>query len=305
MRKESLKKIYELAKIDKNIVFIGSDLGKGSVDFFEKDIPEQFFMEGISESHIVSMSAGLALMGKKVFAHTIAPFFVRRALEQIILDIGCENLDVTLLCSGGGVVYGPLGHSHTMVDDFAILANVPNLKIYAPADSFEMEKILEHFSKTSGPNYIRMGKGNEARIENANFQIEKPTFYSNDNSNKDVLVVTTGVMLHTSLRLQQKFDLAIAHYHFVPKSINDFPKTFGHYKKIIIIEEHLKFGGLTTRFQAAMCEANLNHMSIHSFNLGDSYIYEYGKQEEIFEILGLDFESLSRTIAKIILKDAV
>ena len=49
MRKTCLDTIYELAKKDKKILFIGSDLGPGVLNDFKKNIPERFFMYGVSE----------------------------------------------------------------------------------------------------------------------------------------------------------------------------------------------------------------------------------------------------------------
>ena len=64
MRKTSLDLVYQLAKTDERIVFIGSDLGVGVMEQFKKEMPERWFMEGVSEQHIVGMAAGLAMSGK-------------------------------------------------------------------------------------------------------------------------------------------------------------------------------------------------------------------------------------------------
>ena len=53
MRKTSLDCVYELAKKDKRVLFIGSDLGPGVLENFKKDLPNQFFMEGVAEQFII------------------------------------------------------------------------------------------------------------------------------------------------------------------------------------------------------------------------------------------------------------
>ena len=53
MRKTCLDVVYELAKTDERIFFIGSDLGVGTLDDFRKEMPERFFMEGVSEANVV------------------------------------------------------------------------------------------------------------------------------------------------------------------------------------------------------------------------------------------------------------
>ena len=67
MRKTCLDCVYELAKQDERIVFIGSDNGANTLDEFKKEMPDRFFMEGISEAHVVGMAAGMALEGKIVY----------------------------------------------------------------------------------------------------------------------------------------------------------------------------------------------------------------------------------------------
>ena len=48
MRRTALQSIYELAQKDDRVIFIGSDLGPSTLDEFRRNIPERFFMEGIS-----------------------------------------------------------------------------------------------------------------------------------------------------------------------------------------------------------------------------------------------------------------
>src|SRR5437899_1514724 len=103
MRKRCLDEVYALAKKDERIVFIGSDLGVGTLDQFKNELPDRFFMEGVSEANLVGMAAGLALEGKIVYVNTIATFLTRRCFEQNVLDLGLHNANVRLIANGGGV----------------------------------------------------------------------------------------------------------------------------------------------------------------------------------------------------------
>ena len=42
MRKTALNYVYELAKINPNVVFIGSDLGLGVLDKMKNEMPSRF-----------------------------------------------------------------------------------------------------------------------------------------------------------------------------------------------------------------------------------------------------------------------
>ena len=105
MRKTSLDCVYELAKADPRVVFIGSDLGPGVLAAMKQEMPERFFMEGIAEQHIIGMAAGLAMNGFMPFVNTIATFLTRRCYEQIALDLCLQDLPVRLIANGGGGVY--------------------------------------------------------------------------------------------------------------------------------------------------------------------------------------------------------
>src|SRR3977135_2011812 len=198
MRKRSLDMVYELAKKDERVVFIGSDLGAGTLDQFRREMPDRFFMEGVSEANIVGMAAGMALEGRIVYVNTIATFLTRRCFEQVVLDLGLHNVKVRLIANGGGVVYAPLGPTHLAIDDIAIMRAVPNMTIVAPSDAEEMTRLMPQTVEHKGPMYIRLGKVGDPVVPTPEhpFQIGKAITMT---SGSDVLLVTTGITLKIGL----------------------------------------------------------------------------------------------------------
>lgn len=164
MRKRCLDAVYRLAKKNKDVVFVGSDLGVGVMDNFKKELPEQWFMEGVSEQHIIGMAAGMAMTGKIVYFNTIATFITRRCFEQNAVDLGLSNVPVRLLGSGGGLVYAPLGPTHLATEDIAIMRAVPNMAVIAPCDAEEMDRAMAASERYPGPIYVRIAKGGEAVV---------------------------------------------------------------------------------------------------------------------------------------------
>ena len=132
MRKTSLDTVYEMARNDPRVVFIGSDLGAGTLDQFKEEMPERFFMEGVTEQNIIGMAAGLAMEGYIPYVNTIATFITRRCFEQVAVDLCLHNLPVRLIGNGGGLVYAPLGPTHLAVEDMAIMRSLPNMTVVAP-----------------------------------------------------------------------------------------------------------------------------------------------------------------------------
>ncbi|MDP2849140.1 MAG: transketolase, partial [Humidesulfovibrio sp.] len=70
MRGRCLDMVHKLAKADERIVFLGSDLGFGTLKKFREELPERFIMEGINEAHAIGMAAGLAFDGRIVYVNT-------------------------------------------------------------------------------------------------------------------------------------------------------------------------------------------------------------------------------------------
>ncbi|HLA36765.1 MAG TPA: hypothetical protein VJ001_18025, partial [Rhodocyclaceae bacterium] len=166
MRKTSLNSVYQLAKNDPRIVFIGSDLGPGVLDEMKTEMPDRFFMEGVSEQHVIGMAAGLAMSGFIPYVNTIATFLTRRCYEQVALDLCLQDLPVRLIANGGGVVYAPLGPTHLATEDFAILRALPNMTIVAPCDAQEMKRLMMASVDWPHPLYIRLAKGGDAVVSN-------------------------------------------------------------------------------------------------------------------------------------------
>ena len=131
MRQMCLDMVYELAKEDPRIFFIGSDLGANTLDKFKEEMPSRFLMEGISEANVVGMATGMALEGKIPYVNTIATFITRRCYEQVVLDASLHNVNVRLIGNGGGLVYAPLGPTHLAIEDLAIMRAIPNMTIVA------------------------------------------------------------------------------------------------------------------------------------------------------------------------------
>ena len=304
MRKQALLKVYELAKKNHDIIFIGSDLGIGTLENFKAEMPEQFFMEGVSEAHILTMSAGMASQGRIVFINSIASFLLRRSFEQFYLDICCENKHVIILGSGGGGVYAPLGHTHTIYDDFAITHNFPNLTTFAPCDPVQMELAIEYATFNPGPYYIRFGKGNEPNITNDN---TSQNFNTNHGlklqSDSSLLFITTGITAHIALEVQKLLESnSILSHIYQLNKVKPFPEKeieslIDNYQHIVIIEEHLEFGGIGSIIKL------LSYRKVLHFHLGRNLISHYGRQNDILENQGIDVQSIFKSCIHLFQKE--
>ena len=65
MRNACQNQIFELAKKNSKVLFIGSDLGAGVQDLLKEKLPNQFMMEGVSEQFIIGFATGFVMRARK------------------------------------------------------------------------------------------------------------------------------------------------------------------------------------------------------------------------------------------------
>jgi transketolase len=293
MRQTSLNMVYELAKRDPRVVFIGSDLGPDTLKQLKAELPNQFLMEGVSEANIVTMAAGLALEGKIPYVNTIASFLTRRCFEQIVLDLGLHKTKVRLIGSGGGLVYAPLGPTHQATDDIAILRAVPNMTILAPADADEMRRLMLQTLEVDGPVYIRLGKGGDPIVSRADLPCEIGRAIP-IREGRDALIVTTGICLQVALEAaveleKQGVSAAVLHVHTLkPLDAAAIFEKAAQVPAILTIEEHTLVGGLGSAVAEILAEANFNPAKrFKRIGIPDVFPDQYGSQAGLMKRYGI------------------
>ena len=287
MRKTSLDMVYQLAKQDRRVVYIGSDLGPDTLKNLKEELPNQFLMEGISEANIVSMAAGMAMEGKIPYVNTIATFLTRRCFEQIVLDLGLHHTNVRLIGNGGGMAYAPLGPTHLATDDIAILRTIPNMTIIAPADADEMRRMMPLTLNYRGPIYIRLGKGGDPIVssDKVPFEIGKAIPMR---EGADALVVTTGVMLKAAidasdLLLNKGIHSAVLHMPTIkPLDAAMLLEYADKVPVIITLEEHTVIGGLGSAVAETVLEAGFTRPKrFKRLGIPDVFPDQYGSQASL------------------------
>lgn len=302
MRKTSLEMVYQLAKKDERVFFIGSDLGVGVLREFKEEMPDRFFMEGIGEANIIGMAAGLAMEGKIPYVNTIATFLTRRCFEQLVIDLGLHNVKVRLIGNGGGLVYSPLGPTHLAVDDIAILRTIPNMAIVAPADADEMRRLMPLTVDYPGPLYIRLAKGYDPIVtsDDKSFEIGKAIVMR---EGEDGLVVTTGITLGMGLEAadvlaEKRINITLLHMHTIkPLDSEAILRHASLVPAIVTVEEHSLIGGMGSAVAEVIAEANFDEVKrFRRIGIPDAFAEEYGSQSSLMESCGI---SVGRIVAEL------
>src|SRR5437764_4174448 len=167
MRDAFSRSLVQAARADERVLLLTGDHGYSLFDEFRYRCPGQYLNAGVAEQNMVGVAAGLAKGGLRPVVYGLSSFVPIRVLEQIKLDVSYENLPVTFIGDGAGVVYSTLGTSQQSTEDIAVLRALPNLSILSPADDWEMTACMRLALEADGPVYVRMGKADLGRVHEA------------------------------------------------------------------------------------------------------------------------------------------
>ncbi len=291
--------VYAIAVEDGNVIFLTADMGAFSLNKFRQDLSSQYINVGVAEQNLVSVAAGLALGGKKVFIYTIAPFITQRCYEQIKIDLCSMRLPVTLIGVGGGITYGSDGPTHHAIQDVAIMRALPEIMILNPADPVTAAGAARIAYRSQGPVYIRIDKG------------KLPLLYDNaDNSSdgiallkkgRDLAIVATGIMTQQAFKVadelgKHSIDAGIIDV-FRIKPLNEelLLTLIKQSNRIVTLEEHSITGGIGSAVSEILVDKGLA-LPVKRIAITDKSCTGYGDREWMHSFYGLDVDSITKTI---------
>lgn len=305
MRQTCLDMVHKLAKRDPRVVFIGSDLSPGLLGAMKKEMPDRYYMEGVTEANLIGMSAGMALDGYMPYANTIATFITRRCYEQVALDLCLHKLPVRLIANGGGLVYAPLGPTHLAVEDIAIMRALPNMTVTAVVDAQEMIRLMEASLDWPDPIYIRLGKGGDPIVSRPElgFEIGKAIHMREGRGQNRVALISTGVMTNRTLAAADALASAgiecdVLHVHTVkPLDQRAIVELSQDAQLVVTAEEHTIIGGLGSAVLDCLAERLPGAMPpVLRLGIPDRFVANYGSQDELMELYGLQPHQIAAAI---------
>lgn len=155
MRQQFSKSVMDIMDKDERVIVLLGDIGVFAFkDVFEK-YPKRIYNVGILEQSMVGMAAGLAIAGFIPIVHTIEPFLVDRAFEQIKIDFGYQELPGNIIGVDVSKTAPNLGYTHQCTYALEHMAHVQGMKVFDPKDASEFDVLLkENYDK--GLNYFRI-----------------------------------------------------------------------------------------------------------------------------------------------------
>ena len=299
MRNKFADTLYELSKDDDRICALVADISPaGSMVKFREEFPERFVNTGVAEQSMIGIAAGMALQGLRPFCYTIATFSLFRPYEMVRVDLGYQNLPVTIIGMGAGVVYSTLGGTHHSMEDISIASSIPNMTVLAPCDPEEMKKaVLWCVKESKGPVYMRMGKAGEPNLTEKAldpFIVGKIRYIKRG---KDVAILSYGLSMDMCIKAAKKIEekgqtVSIISVHTIkPIDIIGIKEVLDNHKEVLVVEEHVPHGGLGSRVKEIAWD-NKVKCELKTLSLKDQFIHFYGTHGELLAKHGLSVEAI-------------
>lgn len=286
--------IVELAEQNPKIMGITPAMPSGcSLKFMIDKMPDRAIDVGIAEQHAVTLSAGLATRGMKVFCN-IYSSFMQRAYDMVIHDVAIQKLPVIFCLDRGGLV-GDDGGTHHGAYDLAYMRCVPNLIVSAPMDEADLRHLMytAQLEENKLPFVIRYPRGQgvmvDWRVPFEKIEIGKGRIMQ---EGQDIAILTIGNVgnfAQKACKILATEDIVPAHYDM--RFVKPLDEALLHeiaqkFDKIITIEDGTVIGG----FGAAVLEFMAAHNyspNVKIMGIPDRVI-EHGKPDELYKECAYD-----------------
>ena len=282
-----------------DFVVLDADLAAATkTGVFKKKFPERFFDCGIAEGNMVSVAAGIATTGQKVFATSFAMFAAGRAYEQIRNSIGYPHLNVNIVGTHASITVGEDGATHQCSEDLALMRTIPGMTVICPADVTEAYAAVEAVLNYEGPCYLRFGRFavpdlTPELIPDYKFEIGKGVVYR---EGSDVSILANGYMVHLALEAadilaSEGISAEVINIHTVkPLDMELIEKSARKCGAVVTAEEHSIIGGLG----AAVCEGLCERYPVPTLRVGvEDKFGRSGQVPELLELYGLTAQNIA------------
>lgn len=294
--------ILELAEKNEKIMGITPAMPSGSsLNIMMKAMPHRAIDVGIAEQHAVTVSAGMATQGLKVFCN-IYSSFMQRSFDQVVHDVAIQKLPVIFCLDRAGLV-GEDGPTHHGAYDVAYFRPIPNMIISAPMNEQELRNLMftAQLDSTNLPFVIRYPRGEgvmpEWRKPFEEIQIGKGRKLRDG---KEIAILSfghPGNFTATAIRDLRADGLQPAHFDMrFAKPLDEelLHEALQNYDKIVTVEDGTVIGG----FGSAVAE----FMALHGYKndlkiLGiPDRIVEHGTLKELHRECSYDAQAIADAV---------
>ena len=293
--------LVKICEQDSKVVGITAAMATGTgLDLLQKAVPDQYVDVGIAEQHAVTLAAGMACDGLRPVV-AIYSTFLQRAFDQMIHDVGIQNLPVTFVLDRAGIV-GADGPTHQGQYDISYLRAIPNFTVMAPKDEAELQRMLVSSLEHQGPCAIRIPRGPGEGVPLMEEGWEPLPIGRGEllREGDDLLIVAYGAMnskaMATAELLAAKgVESTVVNARFLrpldDELLHPLAQRIG---KVVTIEEGTLAGGFGSAVTESLIDADLKP-SILRLGIPDVLV-DHATPQQSFEQLGLTPSQMAETI---------
>jgi 1-deoxy-D-xylulose-5-phosphate synthase len=302
--------LIELAQQNPKIFGITPAMPSGSsLKYMMEAMPDRAFDVGICEQHAVTLSAGMATQGMRVFCN-IYSSFMQRAYDQVIHDVAIQHLPVVFCLDRAGLV-GEDGATHHGAYDIAYMRCIPNMIVSSPMNESELRNLLytAQLDSNERPFVIRYPRGEGVMPEwRTPFQ-EIPVGKGRKLKDGEEIAILSlghpGNFVTAAIRELRTEGLNPAHYdmRFVkPLDEGLLHEVYKRYDRIVTVEDGTVVGG----FGSAILEFQATHgyQSIVKILGIPDRVVEHGTPTELQHECGYDAPAITAAVREM-MKDKV
>ena len=291
--------IIELAEKNPKIMGVTPAMPSGcSLKFMMEKMPDRAFDVGICEQHAVTLSAGMATQGLKVFCN-IYSSFMQRAYDMVIHDVAIQKLPVIFCLDRAGLV-GEDGPTHHGCYDIAYMRCIPNMIVSAPMNESELRSLMytAQLETNELPFVIRYPRGEGMLVDwKTPMQEIKIGTGRKLKDGEDIAILTfghTGNFAASAIRDVKSEGINPGHYdmRFVkPLDIEMLHEVFANYNKIITVEDGTVVGGFGSAILEFMNEHHYK-ADIKIMGIPDRLV-EHGSPKQLYNEIGIDANGIA------------
>ncbi|MGB1195306.1 MAG: 1-deoxy-D-xylulose-5-phosphate synthase [Synechococcus sp.] len=293
--------LVKICEQNSKVVGITAAMATGTgLDLLQKALPDQYVDVGIAEQHAVTLAAGMACDGLRPVV-AIYSTFLQRAFDQMIHDVGIQNLPVTFVLDRAGIV-GADGPTHQGQYDISYLRAIPNFTVMAPKDEAELQRMLVSSLQHSGPCAIRIPRGPGEGVPLMEEGWEPLPIGRGEvlRDGDDLLIVAYGAMNSKALATADLLascgvQSTVVNARFLrpldDELLHPLARRIG---KVVTIEEGTLAGGFGSALTESLLDADIKP-SILRLGIPDVLV-DHATPQQSFEKLGLTPAQMAETI---------
>lgn len=288
MRKRYIQLTEELTDQDPRIITLLGEIGVFSFKPTKDKHPNQVVNMGICEPSILSAAAGMAAEGLIPFVHTISPFIVERAYEQIKVDLAYQHMGVNLVGIGASYDDGGLGTTHYCPGDVPALKAIPDFQIIVPGTADEMALLMCEQYANGVPKYFRLSTQSNAESREVTFG--KATVVKKGTK---AAVVAVGPLLDMVMEAVGEEDVSVLYYTTVEPFDQKTLQENCPSGKVLLCEPYY-YGALTNDVLGAFPNRDVR---IAHVGVPHQFMTTYGSREQIDESVGISVENIRNVLS--------